>query len=125
MSGLKELVAYKVMEQKLLHERGTNMAGGLEMLMDEETTRNLCARISPLRMAQVEACCEVMSISKQAFVLEALNDAINAVVDTLGDNGMSDWYDSAFDERLHANGFKATPPDKDGYIRYVPLEETA
>lgn len=122
MSGLKELVLYKVMEQKLLHERGNTFAGGVEVLMDEESTRNLCARVSPVRMAQVEACCDVLSISKQAFVIEAINDAVAALIDTVGENGMSEWYDSAFLERLHAAGYEMTEPDADGFYRFVPLE---
>lgn len=92
-----ELLLYKALHLKATHHNQFLFdaidAGSIKI--EGVQTRNICAQISQELFANVEACCELLNISKRQLVECALFDVLDkahkiiADVDPMGDEGVN------------------------------------
>lgn len=118
-AGFSDFLRMKVLARKRVERFGNPFgANALPMVFSQkkELMRNVCVRVDPIRLAELDALMEVLQCNKQEFVLELLVAGIEQAKAALREAGLEHAFDAAVDKRLAEAGFTAEPsPAGDGF----------
>lgn len=117
-AGFSDFLMMKVLARKRVERFGNPFgANALPMVFSQkkELVRNVCVRVDPIRLAELDALMELLGCNKQEFVLELLVAGIEQAKAALRDAGLEPAFDEAVDKRMAEAGFTAEPSHHDGF----------
>ncbi len=111
MVTFREKVLAKVIQREILHQEGCSSQEALLTLLEGSglPIRNVCCRMHAADKARLEAVVELVDMSLQEFVMQAIKEAISVSLGVFEDRGMMEWFDSAFEEKLADAGLRLVP----------------
>lgn len=116
--SFSDFIKMKVIAQRRTHQFGTPFgANSTPMVFAQykELLRNVCVRIYPFRMAELDALTEILDCNKQEFVLELLVAGMEQAKAALREGGLERAFDEAVDKKLEDTGFSVAPQSPDGF----------
>lgn len=106
--SFSEFVTMKVIARKRIEQYGNPFgANAMGMVFSDrkDLVRNVCVRVDPIRLAELDALMELLDCNKQEFVLELLVAGIEQTKAALREAGLEASFDTAVDQRLKQAGF--------------------
>lgn len=115
--SFSDFVTMKVLARKRVEQFGNPYgANAMAMVFSDrkDLLRNVCVRVDPIRLAELDALMELLDCNKQEFVLELLVSGIERAKSALREAGLDAVLDAAVDRRLDEAGF-AVAQREDGF----------
>jgi len=116
--SFSDFITMKVIAQRRSHQFGNPFganATAMVFAQYKELLRNVCVRVDPFRMAELDALTEVLDCNKQEFVLELLVAGMEQAKAALRAAGLERAFDDAVDKRLDEAGFSVAPQSASGF----------
>ena len=115
MVTFREKVLYKCIKQELFHEQCCDNPQLLQKLMESSGIKfkNVCVRMNVYDKARLEAVSDMLDMSLQEFVLDAINEALSIASDVFSERGQLATYDSMLSEKLESEHIRLVPDTED------------
>lgn len=115
MVTFREKVLSKVIQREIIHQEGCSSQEVMLSIFEGSglPIRNVCCRMHAADKARLEAVVELVDMSLQEFVMQAINEAISVSLGVISDRGMMKWFDSKWEEKLKAEKLRLVPREDD------------
>lgn len=123
MVTFREKVLSKVIQREIIHQEGCSSQEAMLSIFEGSglPIRNVCCRMHAADKARLEAVVELVDMSLQEFVMQAINEAISVSLGVISDRGMMEWFDSSFEDKLLDAGLRLVPNPRDPEDKLIQI----
>lgn len=125
MVTFRDKILHKCIAQEMLHSTGCSDSETFRQLVEMSgfPVKNVCVRMSVLEKARLEATVDMVDMTIQEFVTNAIEEAIGVACGVLETRGQMAAFNQVYESKLAAEKIRLVPDETDSNLFRFELIE--